>query len=79
MATPPPRDPAHTAAGGFHTTHWSVVVSAQGAASPEADQALERLCRAYWQPIYLFIRRRGQTPENAQDLTQEFPETYKER
>jgi RNA polymerase sigma factor (sigma-70 family) len=58
-------------AAAFATTHWSMVVAAQGD-SPEADKALERLCRTYWQPIYSFIRRQGATPEDAQDLTQGF-------
>jgi RNA polymerase sigma-70 factor (ECF subfamily) len=55
----------------FATTHWSVVVTAQGE-SPEADKALEKLCRTYWWPIYSFIRRQGAGPEEAKDLTQSF-------
>ncbi len=55
----------------FATTHWSVVLSAQGE-SPEADKALEKLCRTYWWPIYSFIRRQGAGPEEAKDLTQSF-------
>lgn len=60
-------------AGGvaFTTTHWSVVLSAQGS-SPEAEAALEKLCRTYWWPIYSFVRREGRTVEDAQDLTQSF-------
>src|SRR5262245_35412684 len=56
----------------FTTTHWSVVVAARGATLPGAVEALERLCRAYWYPLYAYVRRRGYSPENAQDLTQEF-------
>lgn len=55
----------------FATTHWSMVVAAQGE-SPEADKALERLCRIYWWPIYSFIRRQGVGPEEGKDLTQSF-------
>jgi len=55
----------------FVTTHWSVVLAAQ-TRSPAADQALEKLCRAYWPPIYSFVRREGRTVEDAQDLTQIF-------
>ena len=55
----------------FITTHWSVVLEAQGE-SPAAQEALEKLCRAYWWPIYSFIRREGARPEEAEDLTQSF-------
>jgi RNA polymerase sigma factor (sigma-70 family) len=55
----------------FTTTHWSVVLEAQGE-SPAAQAALERLCRTYWWPIYGFVRRNGYGPEEAQDLTQGF-------
>ena len=55
----------------FATTHWSVVLTAQGE-SPEADKALEKLCRTYWRPIYGFVRRQGIGPEEAEDLTQGF-------
>ena len=55
----------------FTTTHWSVVLDAQGE-SPAAQEALEKLCRIYWRPIYSFVRRQGAGPEEAQDLTQGF-------
>jgi RNA polymerase sigma factor (sigma-70 family) len=55
----------------FTTTHWSVVLAAQGP-SPAADVALEKLCRTYWWPLYGFVRRNGYPPEEAQDLTQSF-------
>jgi RNA polymerase sigma factor (sigma-70 family) len=55
----------------FTTTHWSVVLTAQGS-SPAADEALEKLCRTYWWPLYGFVRRNGYKPEEAQDLTQGF-------
>ncbi|HWY41377.1 MAG TPA: sigma-70 family RNA polymerase sigma factor [Chthoniobacterales bacterium] len=57
--------------GAFVTTQWSVVLAAQGR-SPAADEALEKLCRTYWWPLYGFVRRTGYKPEEAQDLTQGF-------
>jgi hypothetical protein len=55
----------------FVTTRWSVVLAAQGE-SPSAQEALEKLCRIYWWPLYGFVRRQGYTPEEAQDLPQGF-------
>ena len=55
----------------FTTTHWSVVLEAQGE-SPAAQEALEKLCRTYWRPIYSFVRRQGARTEDAEDLTQGF-------
>ncbi len=65
--------PSAGAGGGvaFVTTQWSVVLTAQGQ-SPAADQALEKLCRTYWWPLYGFVRRQGYSPEEAQDFTQGF-------
>jgi RNA polymerase sigma factor (sigma-70 family) len=63
-----------TANGGvmaFTTTHWSVVLEAQGE-SPAAQRALEILCRTYWRPLYGFARRQGLAREEAQDLIQDF-------
>jgi RNA polymerase sigma factor (sigma-70 family) len=55
----------------FTTTHWSIVLEAQGE-SPAAQRALEILCRTYWRPLYGFVRRHGLGREEAQDLVQEF-------
>ncbi len=55
----------------FTTTHWSVVLEAQGRTSA-AQAALDKLCRTYWRPIYGFLRRKGIAPEEAKDLTQGF-------
>jgi RNA polymerase sigma-70 factor (ECF subfamily) len=55
----------------FATTHWSLVLTAQDE-SPAAQEALEKLCRTYWRPIYSFVRRQGIPPEEAEDLTQGF-------
>ena len=59
-------------AGIFATTHWSVVLSAQDKDSPRSVEALETLCRVYWYPLYAYARRTGQTPADAEDLTQGF-------
>lgn len=57
----------------FATTHWSVVLAAgQERDSLQATEALEKLCRTYWYPLYAFVRRREYGPEDAQDLTQDF-------
>jgi RNA polymerase sigma-70 factor (ECF subfamily) len=56
----------------FVTTHWSVVLAAGQTASSAASDALEKLCRTYWAPLYSYVRRRGRSPHDAQDLTQEF-------
>src|SRR5262245_25663182 len=56
----------------FPTTRWSLVARAGGVSSPDARQALELLCRAYWFPIYAFIRRHGADAEAARDLTQTY-------
>ena len=58
--------------GRFCTTRWSAVLSAGRADTSRARDALAALCRAYWPPLYAFIRRRGHSPHDAQDLTQEF-------
>ena len=62
---------AHHGAAAFTTTHWSVVLEAQGE-SPAAHEALEKLCRIYWRPIYSFVRRQGFQPAEAEDITQGF-------
>src|SRR5437016_1751102 len=56
----------------FTTTHWSVVLVAGRQPSPQADEALEVLCRTYWYALYAFVRRQGYGVMDAQDLTQEF-------
>ena len=55
----------------FTTTHWSVVLEAQGQ-SPASQEALENLCRTYWRPVYSFVRRQGIRTQEAEDLTQGF-------
>jgi RNA polymerase sigma factor (sigma-70 family) len=56
----------------FATTHWSVVLAAKQSDGLLADDALEKLCRSYWPPLYAYIRREGYGVQDAQDLTQEF-------
>lgn len=58
--------------GQFATTHWSVVLAAGDSSSARASEALARLCRGYWYPLYFYVRRLGHGPADAQDLTQEF-------
>jgi DNA-directed RNA polymerase specialized sigma24 family protein len=56
----------------FPMTHWSLIVRAGTPGSPQARAALEELCSAYWYPLYAFIRRKGNPPDRAHDLTQDF-------
>jgi RNA polymerase sigma-70 factor (ECF subfamily) len=63
----------------FATTHWSVVITAGHQSSPNAREALEKLCRTYWFPLYAYVRRQGKSPEDAQDLTQAFFAWFLER
>ena len=63
----------------FTTTHWSVVLAAGSSESPTAKEALEQLCETYWYPLYVFVRRLGYSPEDAQDSTQAFFERVLER
>jgi RNA polymerase sigma factor (sigma-70 family) len=63
----------------FVTTHWSMVLAASGPLSHERSEALEALCRAYWYPLYAYIRRAGQGPEDAKDLTQSFISQFLEK
>ena len=65
-------DSAHAAHAQFTTTHWSMVLAAGASVAPAAQDALERLCRAYWYPLYAFVRRVGNSAADAQDLTQGF-------
>ncbi len=54
----------------FATTSWTQVLAVREAPSSESRQALESLCKAYWYPLYAFVRRQGHSPEEARDLTQ---------
>lgn len=62
-----------TSSGGFFPmTRWSMVVAARDSPSSERSEALGELCRLYWRPVYLYVRRRGHSAEQTEDLTQEF-------
>jgi len=56
----------------FVTTHWSVVLTAGRRDSTRAHDALTKLCQTYWRPLYAYVRRRGYSPHDAEDLTQAF-------
>ena len=56
----------------FATTHWSVVLTAGRSDSTRARTALEQLCQTYWYPLYAYVRRRGYSSADAEDLTQGF-------
>jgi RNA polymerase sigma factor (sigma-70 family) len=58
----------------FPSTHWSMVLAAgRSQVEPEiARAALAQLCQTYWAPLYSFVRSRGYTVHDAQDLTQSF-------
>ncbi|MDB6135848.1 MAG: hypothetical protein JWM59_4091 [Verrucomicrobiales bacterium] len=56
----------------FPHTSWPAVVAARKETSAQSAAALEAICKAYWYPLYAYVRRSGQSPHDAQDLTQEF-------
>jgi RNA polymerase sigma-70 factor (ECF subfamily) len=67
------RDKTPAGAAEFANTHWSVVLSAANKQNPaHALESLEKLCQVYWHPLYFYARRQGESPHDAQDLTQEF-------
>lgn len=72
MASDPSTPPANAPGDYFATTHWTVVLAAGCRSTPQADVALEELCRTYWYPLYAYIRRRGHSNEDAEDLAQAF-------
>lgn len=71
-SAPPLSPPHHTEAGApFAPTQWSVILQARRD-SAHRRAALEQLCASYWLPIYGYLRRRGHSPADAEDLTQNF-------
>lgn len=67
-----PLDPSLPGPRSFETTRWTLVISAGQVGTPESQEALAELCKLYWYPIYLFVRRRGYNADEAVDLTQGF-------
>ena len=65
-------DPSPSTHDIFATTRWTVILAAGGSSTPQSDHALEELCGTYWFPLYAYVRRRGATKEDAEDLTQKF-------
>jgi RNA polymerase sigma factor (sigma-70 family) len=64
--------PQGAGAGVFATTHWTVVLAAGKSSSQHSDAALAKLCETYWYPLYVYVRRQGNSVEDAEDLTQQF-------
>jgi RNA polymerase sigma-70 factor (ECF subfamily) len=56
----------------FQTTHWSQICDAGESQTPQAEAALQKLCSAYWYPLYAFARRSGQPEEDSKDAVQTF-------
>ena len=73
--TPAPATPHDT----FATTHWTAVVAAGRRTTPQSEKALGELCGIYWYPLYAYVRRRGYSREDAEDLTQSFFARFLER
>src|SRR5438874_2357035 len=73
MKAPEPSDESSASTHAyFEPTRWRVVLAARQNDGPESSAALQKLCKAYWCPLNAYIRRRGYTVEDAEDLTQEF-------
>lgn len=71
-ATSAPPEVEARPAGAFATTRWTVVFAAGQPADAGSTMAMEELCRTYWYPLYAYVRRRGNSKEDAEDLTQAF-------
>jgi RNA polymerase sigma factor (sigma-70 family) len=67
-----PTPPTRATGDVFATTRWTVVLAAGDRGAPQADVALEELCRTYWFPLYAYVRRQGHSREDAEDFTQAF-------
>lgn len=66
------RNTSSEAPQAFPRTRWSVVLDAKQPYSPESAAALATICRSYWHPLYVFVRRSGHSPQDAEDLVQGF-------
>jgi RNA polymerase sigma factor (sigma-70 family) len=56
----------------FHAARWTIVMKAAQSQAQGGQSTLAELCQLYWYPLYIFARRRGYSPDDAQDLTQGF-------
>ncbi len=63
----------------FPPTRWSLVLAAREGVGGESAAALETICQTYWYPLYAFARRSGQSPPDAQDITQGFFQLFLEK
>jgi RNA polymerase sigma-70 factor (ECF subfamily) len=72
LSTENPTQSTNRAGEVFATTRWTVVLAAGRPDAPQAGVALEELCRTYWYPLYVYVRRQTATREDAEDLTQAF-------
>jgi RNA polymerase sigma factor (sigma-70 family) len=72
MGSEQPSSSAPGTEGIFPHTRWSMVLSAKDSQDSAHPLAMEELCQLYWRPVYLYIRSRGNTPEESEDLAQEF-------
>lgn len=62
----------HSTLAPFQPTRWTLIAEANGADKAAARAALEKLCAAYWYPLYAYARRRGRSTEDAEDAVQGF-------
>ena len=70
--SPAPREHKPAGNAGFQTTNWSIILAAGQRPTSDSREALEVLCKTYWYPLYAYVRRRGHSVEEAEDLTQGF-------
>src|SRR6266581_4297287 len=72
MSTPETSSETPQRNAAFAPTNWNVVFAAGQNDSADAAQALAKLCRTYWYPLYAYVRRKGHSVQDAEDLTQGF-------
>ena len=72
MGDPQESEPRLPSSALFPTTHWTVVLEVGDGGTAASEHALEELCHTYWTPLYAYLRRKGLSPHDAQDLTQGF-------
>lgn len=60
--------------GSFQTTRWSIVLDAksQPQSGEQWQESIQNLCESYWFPLYAYLRRKGYSPDDCQDLVQSF-------